>query len=247
MSNDEKLNRLLDNELDAKERADMEATLAGDATLQAKLTQMQHADNLVRTAFSGPMKGVVPDRFLNAIDAGLAAREVPVERNVIPISPSVNLASNDNSKSWWRIGAAVAASLVIGLVFGSQLTTGGSGTASVALNKALSAVPSGQTASLAPGESITPQLSFAQAGGGYCRQFTLLGTSGAKSGLACRKGGDWSVEALMPTNAGSSAEGDYVTAEGPSGGGIEAVINTRRAGDPLDKAAEAKIIAQGWK
>jgi hypothetical protein len=108
-------------------------------------------------------------------------------------------------------------------------------------------VPSTQSVSLATGETITPQLSFAKAGGGYCRQFNLAGKTGRRSGVACRKDGDWTIEALMPGGQTTSAEGGYVAAEGSVDTGIEAVIGTLRAGDPLDTKAEAEVIARGWK
>jgi hypothetical protein len=168
--------------------------------------------------------------------------------NVISMRPQPGSASNDNTKSWLRVGGAVAASLILGVLLGTQFATSGDGNlTSAALNKALNTVQSTQTVSIESGETITPQFSFAKAGGGYCRQFNLTGNTGSKSGVACRKERDWIIEALMPGGQTASAEGGYVTAEGPVNTGLEKVIATLRAGDPLDGAAEAEVIARGWK
>jgi negative regulator of sigma E activity len=248
MKDDVKLSAMLDGELGAEEQTVMEATLAKDAQMQARLNQMRQTDDAVRAAFAAPMEEAVPDRFLKAIDAGFAAHDARAQTNVIPLKPIVMEASNDNKKGFWRMGGAIAASLALGLFLGTQFSpTGGDGLSSAALNKALNTVPSTQIASLTKGQSITPQLSFAKAGGGYCRQFALTAETGAKSGVACTKDGNWSVEALLPGPQAASAEDGYVAAEGPTDARLDKTMNALRAGDPLDRTAEAAMIARGWK
>jgi hypothetical protein len=249
MNDEEQLNRLIDGELGPEEQAQMQARVASDSTLQTKLAEMKRADALVREAFEAPMAEETPDRFLKAIDAGLAAKapslQSPPLTNVVTLP---HTAENDNDKSWWKASGAMAASLAIGLFLGTQWpTAGGEGSTSQALASALSSTPSAQSVALAKGESITPQLSFAKAGGGFCRQFLLSGKAGAKAGLACTHSGEWSIEALSPTNTSASAQDGYVVAEGQDTAGIDAVVTRLRAGDPLDKAAEADLIASGWK
>jgi negative regulator of sigma E activity len=248
MNDDVKLSAMLDGELGTEEQADMEATLANGTQLKAKLSQMRQTDEAVRVAFAAPMEEAVPDRFMKAIDAGLAAHEARVEDNVIPLSPVLKEASNDNARIRWRTGGAIAASLALGLFLGTQFSaTGSDSLSSVALNKALNTVPSAQTASFTKGQNITPQLSFAKAGGGYCRQFNLTAETGAKSGVACTKDGNWSVEALLPGPQAASAEDGYVAAEGPTDARLDKAVDALRAGDPLDRAAEAAMIARGWE
>jgi negative regulator of sigma E activity len=247
MKDDVKLSAMLDGELGAEEQTVMEATLSKDAQMQARLSQMRQTDDAVRAAFAAPIEEAVPDRFLKAIDAGFAAHDARAQTNVIPLKPIVKEGSNDNKKGFWRMGGAIAASLALGLLLAPQIMTRDSGEiSSLALNKALNTVPSTQTASLSKGKSITPQLSFAKAGGGYCRQFTLTAETGAKSGVACTKDGNWVVEALLPSAQATSAEDGYVTAEGPSNAGLDTAIGALRAGDPLDRSAEAALIARGW-
>jgi anti-sigma factor RsiW len=242
MNEDEKLSGFIDRELENKELADMEALIARDAQAQARVSRMQGNDRLVRAAFDTPMEEAVPDRFLAAIDAGLAAHANS------PSTPVETRASNDNGRAWWRMGGAVAASLAVGLFFGTQMApTGGDATISIAMNDALNATPSAQTVSFNSGERLTPQLTFARAGGGYCRQFSMAASDGNRTGVACKSDGQWRVEALLPAGAVASAEDGYVTAEGPAAAGLDAVIGKLRTGDALDKAAEATLIERRWK
>ncbi len=248
MSEDEKLSGILDGELGPEELAEMEAVLECDATLKARLAEMRRADDLARIAYAEPMDEGVPDRFMKAIDAGLATPASNMSDNIVSIGPHAKTASNDNPKNRWRVGGAIAASLMFGVLLGTQFTSGNDGELTTKkLNEALNTVPSTQSASLATGVIVTPRLSFARAGGGYCRQFDLTGKTGAKAGVACRKDKYWTIEALMPSGQTASAEGGYIAAEGPTDNGIESVIGKLRAGDPFDAAAEADVITRGWK
>jgi hypothetical protein len=242
MNEDEKLSGFIDRELESNELADMEALIARDAQAQTRVSRLQGNDRLVRAAFDTPMEEAVPDRFLAAVDAGLAAH---ANAPSVPFEPR---AGNDNGRAWSRMGGAVAASLAVGLFVGTQFApSGGDPTISIAMNDALNSTPSAQRVSLKSGEQLTPYLTFARAGGGYCRQFSMTASHGNRSGVACKSDGQWRVEALLPAGAVASAEDGYVTAEGPVVAGLGAVIGKLRAGDPLDKEAEAALIERRWK
>jgi hypothetical protein len=242
MNDDEKLSSFIDRELESNELADVEALIARDAQAQTRVARLQGNDRLVRAAFDTPMEEAVHDRFMAAVDAGLTAH---AKAPSVPVEPR---ASNDNGRTWWRMGGAVAASLAVGLSVGTQFApSGGDATTSAAMNDALNATPSAQTVSLKSGEQLTPHLTFARAGGGYCRQFSMAASDGNRSGVACKSSGQWRVEALLPAGAVASAEDGYVTAEGPVAAGLDAVIGKLRAGDPLDKEAEAALIERHWK
>ena len=240
MTDDDQLSGFLDGELDGDSRAAVEARTAREADAAALLSRLRGNDDLVRAAFDGPMQEGVPERFAAAIDAGLASH-AQAER-----TPRV-MPGNDNQPRWWHLSGAVAASLAIGLVLGTQFMPSGHGaTGSVALSDALDATPSLQTVTLASGERLTPQLTFAQSGGGYCRQFRMTIADRDQAGVACRTTGQWAVEALLPATSTGSARDAYVTAEGPEPSGVAEVIDARRAGDPLNAAAEQALIARDW-
>jgi hypothetical protein len=241
MSDDDRLSGFLDGELDAEQLAEMKSRSERDAATSAKLERMRGNDGLVRAAFDGPMREDVPDRFSAAIDRGFASIVVPlVDEIPRPV------AANDNIKLRWRNGGAVAASLALGLLLGSQIIPKRGQDAGLSL--ALDSTPSAKTTLLESGQSLTPQLSFAKIGGGYCRSFTLANVSASKTGLACKTGRTWSIEALIPAAvAAGSAEQGYVVAEGPVASGLDAIIDDLRAGDPLDKVAESAMIKRSWE
>jgi hypothetical protein len=235
-----KLSGLIDRELDQAERTDIETLVTGDPESAALVSRMRRNDDLVRAAFAVPMGEDVPDRFTSAIDAGL--------NRLTQVHVASAVAGNDNRPRWWQLGGAVAASLAIGLVMGTQfLASGEKATTSVALSKALSTTPSLQTVKLASGEQVTPELTIAQNGGGYCRQFRLASADRDHAGVACRTQGQWVVEAIAPATPTRSASDDYVTAEGAQPSSVEDVIAARRIGDPLDPAAEKVLIARRWR
>ena len=242
MTDDEKLNGFIDRELDRSAHARVDA-LTQEPAAAALLSRLRGNDDFVRAAFDAPMHEGVPDRFAAVIEAGLASTDRARANHVDGSAPM-----NDNQPRWWHLGGAVAASLAVGLMLGTQLLAPvGGASSSPALSEALDATASLQTVTLASGERLTPDLTFAQAGGGYCRQFRLAVANRGHAGVACRTNGQWAVEALMPAVAVSSAADAYVTAEGAAPSSLDSVIDTLRGGDPLDGAAERALIANGWR
>lgn len=240
MTEDERLSSFLDGELTASGRA----ALVGDGQAQTRLTRLRATDDLVRAAYAGPMHEPVPDRLMAAFDKGIFAHGEPAG-----IDETVPTASNDNDRRRWLTGGAMAASLALGLLLGPMVMrgSGSDGVTSVAFNGALDTTPSLQTASISSGERLTPQLSFAKTGGGYCRQFELVEADKASTGVACADNGKWAIKALLPSRTKTSATYGYGVAEGPEDTGLAAVIDTLRKGDPLDKAAEQGAIVKHWR
>lgn len=243
MTDDEKLSGYVDNELAAPDRAAMSARLADDPVAQSRLSQLRETDEMVRAAYDGTIRQDIPDRFLAAVDKGIAAHTAGAQLAVVA-SP----AGNDNRPRRWLVGGAMAASLAVGFFLRPQLVSGrdDSGIASAAFAGALGSTPSLQTASFASGERLTPSLSFAKRGGGYCRQFDLIAGGQKSTGVACTKNGTWTIEAILPSAKVTPSDG-YTTAEGPESPGMATIIDSIRKGDPLDQTAERRIIAQNWK
>ena len=242
MTDEKDLTGFLDRELDPVDHAEVEARAKRDPDTAARLVRLRANDDLLRAAFASPTHEGVPDRFAAVIDAGLA------NAPLTSLHRRAHRPGNDNQPRWWHLGGAVAASLAIGVVLSMQLVPGASdATMSASLSTALSATPSLQTVTLATGERMTPQLTLAQNGGGYCRQFRLASASREMAGVACRSKGPWSVEALVPAGSNDSAQQGYVTAEGAEPSALDGVINSRRAGDPLAAAAETALIARDWR
>ncbi len=237
MNGDDKLSAFLDGELDAEQLAEIKSRAERDPLINAKLERMRETDELVCAAFDAPMHEDVPDRFIAAVDNGLS--RLPGSAIAPP------LADNDNGKRWWYTGGAAAASLALGLLLGSQIMPTQTGNASMFI--ALDSTPSATVTQIGSGQDLTPQLSFARIGGGYCRTFTLSAASKSKAGLACKTKGQWSIEALVPATVSGSADIGYVTAEGPAATGLDEIIAELRDGDPLGKSEEAIQLERGWE
>ena len=244
MTEDEKLSGYLDGELDPAVHADLTARMAGDDRARARLAQLRETDALVRTAYADPLHEALPDRFIAALDKGIAADATQLRQEVVATT-----AGNDNAQRRWLVGGAIAASLAVGLLLGSQFVRREDdvGIASAAFGGALSATPSLQSVSLASGERLTPSFSFARAGGGYCRQFELTAADLKSIGIACTRNGAWMIEALLPSAPKVLATEGYATAEGPANPGLDMVIASLRQGDPLDRSTERSLIAHNWK
>lgn len=143
--------------------------------------------------------------------------------------------------------AALAATLVAGLVAGRMLPhpgsapvaeRGGAIIASGELGRALD----NQLASAAPADPVYRiGVSFRAGDGRYCRTFT--GARGA--GLGCRGSDGWTLDRYVggPMRADGSA---YRQAGSPSAE-ILAAAQGMMTGEPLDAAGEAAAVARGWK
>ncbi len=93
-------------------------------------------------------------------------------------------------------------------------------------------------------------MSFVSADGSYCRSFAS-GTGTAEiDGLACKTGQEWRLPLVMhnprPLQAASAnpAANANATELPPP---VEAAIDQRMSGDPLDAKAEQEAIQRGWQ
>jgi hypothetical protein len=152
----------------------------------------------------------------------------------------------------WARWGGVAASLVLGLTLGhfvwppaagdAPLAQGGGGTllATGPLAQALNTQLSGQSQ-----QGVTPGLSFVAQGGAYCRSFSVAGDAAA-AGLACREAAGWRVKALLPPST-AAASGEMRTAATALPPALLQLVDTLRAGDSLDAAAETAARERGWQ
>ena len=153
---------------------------------------------------------------------------------------------------WLQLGA-VAASLAIGLVVGSQtgntpagetgalvVATADGPTLGGGLETFLAATKSGERKQLASLGTASVTISFMTAEGKLCRQFAIEGKTRTTDGVACRAQRGWRVEALG-LRAGDT--GEMRTASGDAAPAVISTVDALIAGDPLDAAAEAKALS----
>jgi hypothetical protein len=239
---DEQLMAFADGALDDAEADAVAAAIAGDDALVARLEALERAGRLARDAFAGIAAAPVPARLVAAVVAADAAT-TPVR------------AANDVARpALWRIGAAVAAGLVAGVVLGPVMAGLADRRSEGAT--ALAALPPRLEAALAQGlsgerivageqRSFTLVASHRMADGTFCRSFTV-GGSEPGAGLACNRAGRWQVDAFLRSPPSRPGDGAFRPASGVDPL-IEETLERGAAGAPLSATEEAEARARGWR
>jgi hypothetical protein len=232
-----------DGELSEPQRSEVEAAVRADPALASIVDGHRALRRDVSAAFAGVLDEPVPARL-----------QAPATGKVLSFEAARNARARTQAaapvpKRTWPTWAALAATLLVGVLAGGVWLDGGKGDAGFVSADAggrltargeLAGALSRQLASEAtPGSAVRIGVSFATRDGGYCRSFTV----GAKAGLACRDGEAWRVPVLKETAA---AAGEYRQAASAPQAVLEA-IDERIAGTTLDAAAERAARERGWK
>lgn len=224
---DEQFFAWLDGELDPEAAANVAAEVAADPDLQAKADAHRAMQARLRSAFEPVM--APPPVAENVVDLS-AARARQSKRRALP------------TMTQW---AAIAATLVVGIVTGTMV---GGGSASSVRTDAGQLVAAGSLASAldtrlaSAADASGPRigLTFRDSAGSICRSFT----DGAAQGLACRDGERWALRGLV--QGGNAGSGDYRMAAGVDPA-LASLIESRMEGEPFDAAAEQQARSQGWR
>ncbi|HCF24957.1 MULTISPECIES: zf-HC2 domain-containing protein [unclassified Novosphingobium] len=225
---EERLSAWLDGALSPEEAAAFEAELERNPELAERAASWRANDSFIAGALAPLADQPIGDDLLAQM--GLA------EPQPMPI------AANDNPV-WWRrswvpVGGALAAGLALVLVLNQRPAAlpldGG-------LSLALDTTPALQQARLADGRTIEPVLTARAADGRWCREYRLAD----QTGIACRTGQGWKVEAEGKTPAPQTG-GDIQLAGGAGSAAINAAHARLGTADPLDAAGEQALIAKGW-
>ena len=223
---DEQFFAWLDGELDPQAAAKVAAQVAADPELQRKAEAHRSMQARLRGAFEPLL--AAPSAASNVIDLG-AARKRQATRRAWP------------GVAQW---AAIAATLVIGIVTGTMIAgsgdfpgRGGPGyiVASGPLDRALDT----QLASAPSADGPRIGLTFRDQKGTLCRSFT----DGSAQGLACRDRTAWRIRGLFQAPAGPSGEYRMAAGTDPA---LAVMIDRTILGEPFDAAAERQAKARGW-
>ena len=249
----------VDGELPPAEHATFDARLAHEPALAGEVARERALRARLQLAYAPVLDEPVPAGLLDLLampDAAAANDPLPVGAN------DAHRAALPHARRWhWREWGAMAASLVLGVVFGARLLAphpvagsadtlalnvgnDGAVTAQGALRDALEQRVAG--AELAPNSPVAVGLSFRNHAQQYCRTFTL---DTASAGIACKQGDGWVVANLehSATAPASAAAGGYRTAASPFSPTLLQAVDAMRDGDTLDAAAETSARAKGWK
>jgi hypothetical protein len=249
---DETLMAYADGELDAAARAAVELAMREDPQIAKRVAAHRTLRRKVQAAYSAELSEGIPERLLTAARGATSTHGSKV----------VNLqharAAMERSKprarplaTQWRTAGTIAASVIAGVGLGFFMwghtesplvrSAGGALVARGQLAKALSnqlAVDQSRSSAVQIG------VSFRAKSGDYCRTFALSGAV-SPSGLACRHGEQWQVQALTQ-EPGTVSGSDYRTAGSAMSATILKSVEGQIAGEPLDQAGERAARQRGW-
>lgn len=220
---------LIDGELDEVTRRRVERAIAEDPALAERAA----AHRQLRDRLSGHYAPLAEEPVPHAMRALLDEHA-----KVVPLAPPVL-----SHRRHWMTGAAIAASLVLGLGIGhfSSQSLGPvavQGNSVVAKGELASALDS-QLASAQQDAAIRIGLSFRRKGGGWCRSFE----GAAMTGVACREGEDWRLQQLLP-GSGKPAEYRQASSGDPR---LMATVEALMQGAPANAAEEAAARDGDWR
>jgi hypothetical protein len=238
---DETVMAYADGELDAATRAALEAALPHDGHLAQRVAR-QHALRVrLKAAFDPVIDEPVPERLLAA---ARGAAPVRAPGNVVPLRRAA-------PARWsWPQWAALAASLVLGVVLGPWLGRVSGGAPLVAHDGALQAggaLARALSEQLAATQSAAAPVhigvSFRARSGAFCRSFVLRDKS-ALAGVACREHDTWQLQVLAVAASPQGAAYQPAASSLPPAvaGAVDALIE----GEALDARGEAAARARGW-
>ena len=268
---DETLMAYADGELEPAQRAAVEAAMATDPKLAARVEQHRALRRKLNAAYDPILLEAVPNALVAAVHTPPATtpgatperaatvtdlRRVRAARaaEAKEAAASVRRAEMARRPWTWVEWSAMAASVAAGAVIahlalrspeaGRIGTQGGQLLAQADLSKALST----QLASDQPTDApVQIGVSFKSRSGGTCRTFTVK-EANVLGGLACREGDEWHVQVLANAPAGAHGDGSgYKPAGGSMPAAVLSAVEQEIAGEPLDAAGEAAARARGWK
>ena len=237
MIDDTKLLAWIDGELPAPEAARVAAAVAADEALAARAEAHRGLARRLSAGFaplldafeSGAAQGEASANVISLADARTARTAAGAARSASGASP----------ENRWLLFTALAATLVIGVVAGSQsggphgvADAPGALVASASLSGALDRQLAGR-----PGP-IRVSLSFRDRAGDYCRSFT----GSALAGIACRDETGWR---LRYAAAASELVGAYRTAAAGDPA-LLAAADAMISGKPLNAEGERMAQSKGW-
>ncbi len=236
---DETVMAYVDGELEPPARAALEAAMAGDPQLAQRVEAQRALRARLQRACAPLLDEPVPERLLSA------ARGEPQRATVLP------LRAREPVRRWsWPQWSAIAASLVMGALFGPLLLRSSAGPVTTRDGRLLAAGALAQALSQqlastqAPDTAVRIGLSFRTRDGSYCRSFLVRAPS-PLAGVACREPDAWRMQ-LLAAAAPDAAAGAYRPAAAAMPAAVTQAVDALIAGEPLDAAAEAAARSRAW-
>lgn len=236
---DEVLSAFLDGELPEADMQTIRSRLVTDPALGERLADLAAVDRTLADHYGAidqrPMPAAVSDLLQPATAQPATVVAFPHWRRV-------------RRGLQRRVGTAVAAALALGFGLAQLWQVGPMDDQAdwQLVAEALETTLSGQTHTLATGAELTPQLTFTNQAGAFCRQFHLQGPDQASENIACRSDDPtaWEQTATVAVPR-VEPENRYQTASG--GSVLDSALDRMMSGDLISPARERQIMANGWQ
>ena len=249
---DEILMAFADDELPEAEAKEVERALAEDPVLAKRVERFRNVRRALRATYDSVAQEPIPERF-RALLGDMAANEPATPPQSAPVVDLASVLAQKRARqatasfrppAW----AAIAASVVVGLLVGRLLTPSpqalfttqdGQLRAGAALTRVLDQSLSGGSAN----SDLHVGLSFRTEGGQFCRTFDSIQSNKAVSGLACRDPQAWIVRIATSE---AVASGPYRQA-GSAAPAVMAMVDSMIDGDPLSAEQERAARDHNWR
>jgi hypothetical protein len=229
---DEMLSAFLDSALPEQQMEQIRQQLMHDEQLTERMADLAMIDTMVLQHYQQINQQPMPAAVLQLLDNN----EQLTGSNVVPFP-------------WWRRAqqqlqqhAAAVACIAIFAGYGLAHIGGQPQTTLAAVGQdvgqLLNSAPSGNTYAIAR-QQLTPRLSFIDQQGDFCRQYSLQDDTQNAENIACRKQGQWTLQATYTVPKDPLA-GDYRTASGPQV--LDTVLDVLMAGPALNPVAEQQYL-----
>lgn len=245
---EERLLAWLDGELDEAAAAEVARAVAADPALGERARRERALRDRLRDAFAPTLDESIPQRLLAALEITGQETDPPqASDNVVQLRPRNAM---QRVIGWrWPEWGALAASVLLGVLFGTQFLRDpaqgpirmhdGSLVADAGLARVLDTK---LAADGKDGDALRVGLSFRDTEGNYCRTFTVE-QERVLGGLACRDGSQWHVVAL---GEAQRQDGELRPAASALPASVLAEVDARQQ-ELLDAAAERAARDSGWR
>lgn len=248
---DELLSAYLDNELPTEDADTLTARIAKEPLLAQRLAQLRHANDDARQQLRAVDDMPLPQAVVDLLRRdSRSSTDAAAAGNVVQLPPR-------GIRRFIQVPAALAAgiALLAGFFIANQVqqtsdTAAGSLFArniatDSSLHDLLETGSGADSASLAADTSAQLRITFEDVSGDYCRQFDIAGPETNAQALACRRGGQWRMQAV---SLAAPAAADYQSASADPSKALEATIDALIGpNEPLEESAEKLLISNGWK
>lgn len=251
---DEELMAFADGQLSGEDAARIEAAIAADPALAKRVEAERRLKTVLHRHFDPVTEEPVPAAWTEMIAAAAAEDEAGERPRVISLASfrakrAERAARQDTAArprpftARWGTGVAIAASLVLGLFVGAQVTSRGPVTerdGSLVASGKLANDLDARLASAGDDGAVRILTSFRREGGDYCRVFASQGMSG----IACKDKAGWVLERTI---SGGAAQGSEYRQAGSAEMELMSAAQDMAQGAPLDAGQEQAARAKGWR